>query len=198
MTSQFNLDAKLKVSFDTDDAKLEFARLNRGLDDLTRKDLAATLERLFQQTQRQVHVLSGALKASGKRRITDNAKHWRGTITYGGSTTVRRMRQRNRPFYVDYAEIENNLEGVRVPPTRPSRRKNAKPGDREIRTSDLRGGYGTPHEFFDDDEIQAAFNVITQRVLDWLAKEDVKKAKRRAYNARKAAEAGKPYTPRNS
>ncbi len=201
MTSQFNPDAILNVDFDTRDAGIELDRLRRGLDELTRKRLAAALERYFQQTQRDVHVLSGALKASGKRRIRDSAHHWEGHISYGGKTPVRRLRQKNRPYYVDYAEIENNYEGVRTEPKRRSRRKNSKPGAQE-RSSDYNkidpASYGTPHQFFDDAEITALFNEITQDVLDWLASQALKRQKGREYRARKAAAEGRTYKPRNT
>lgn len=107
--------SKLKYSYDTRDVDAELTRLGKGLDAATVVKLDGRMEQLFRQTQAQVHVITGSLKKSGKRRTYPTPYRWRGTITYGGYS-----RGVNNP--VKYAEYENEREGVRnQPPGTPHR-----------------------------------------------------------------------------
>lgn len=155
---------KIRATFDSNDAQLELDRLSKGMDAKTRKALASRFEQLWQETQRKVHVESGALKASGRRYVRDDAKKWRGTITYGGYTPVARHKQKENPNEVDYAVIENDRAG--------SRKK----------------APGTPHRFFAYDMFDHAMDDIERDVADWLTRRDARNARRRAqYAAKKAA-----------
>lgn len=70
----------------------DFSEIDRELDRLTRLPSAHTKELLddvlhagFKATQAEVHVITGALKASGKEESSVNkvAEVWEGEITYG-------------------------------------------------------------------------------------------------------------------
>ncbi len=101
--------SKLKYSYDLRDVDAELSRLGKGLDATTLAKLDGRLEQLFQETQAKVHVITGSLKLSGKRRTYPTAYRWRGTITYGGSS--------QGPINpVRYAVYENAREGVRRQP----------------------------------------------------------------------------------
>ncbi len=197
-------DRFLRFTYDSDNARIELARLSKGVDQLTRARFSAALERFFQEAKRDVHVLSGALRASGKRRVNDSAYHWRGRVTFGGYTPVPRRNQKKNPNNVDYARIENFREGVREIPMRESRSKvtktnpNPGPGRMVPDRRRIKGEYGTPHFFFDEAKIQALFTEIEQDALDWLTKRDATRKAGQARRAAKAAREGRTYTPRNS
>lgn len=166
-------DDKIRATFDSRDAQIELDRLSKGMDVKTRARLSGDLEAFFQDTQKRVHVLSGALRSSGRRYVRDGAQKWRGTVTYGGYSKVARYissktlepRDTDDAHNVDYAAIENNLDGVK---------------------------YGTPHHFFDEGDIQNVFDRVQQDVADWVYGDP--KTRRRARD--RTTRAAKRYTPR--
>ncbi len=159
---------KIRATFDSREADLELNRLHRGMDAKTRLRMAARLEQLFQDSQQQVHILSGALQSSGRRYITDSDDYWRGTITYGGySKKPRFVSQKKRvprvrnAHNVDYAHVENYH-----------------------------------HPFFTEGDMHDAFNDIQQIVADWLLKKEARNERKRARYAARRAASGQAYTPR--
>lgn len=89
---------------DYDEIDKEIDRI-AGLPDFkTTSALDGVLEVAFQQTQALVHVQTGSLKASGKKRSKTSGDKWEGELEYGGlSTGV------NNP--VDYAMYEQRRDG---------------------------------------------------------------------------------------
>lgn len=72
--------------WDTRCADLELARLERGF---TGNDIAAlggVLLAAFVETQTEIHVETGRLKASGEAKLLHSGSHaWSGEISYGGN-----------------------------------------------------------------------------------------------------------------
>jgi len=67
------------------------------------RELELGLESAFLQSQAQTHVISGALRNSGRTESdVINGQVWEGTITYGGDS---------QPHFVDYAIYEQARGG---------------------------------------------------------------------------------------
>ena len=75
-----------KYEWDTRCADLELARLERGFTTEDFTNFAATLEMGFQTVQNTVHVMTGRLRESGQRTVTEaSSSHWEGEISFGGN-----------------------------------------------------------------------------------------------------------------
>lgn len=95
----------MSYSVDISDAMRELRRIDDGPDPATILKLDAVLVTQFQLTQEHVHILSGALRESG--RLTgsvDAAGYWEGGFSYGGQTSVPDWE--GNPIDVDYAAEE--------------------------------------------------------------------------------------------
>ena len=92
----------IRIDSDYDELDRELDRLERLPDHRTKTLLDAVLQKGFRQTQAAVHVLTGALKASGRAEseIHRTPGVWEGEITYGSRDVGP----------VDYAIYEVNKE----------------------------------------------------------------------------------------
>lgn len=93
------------INVDISDAERELDRLVDGFDADNIAEFDVVLAEQFTGTQRQVHLVTGSLRASGRMDSTSSRKKWEGEISYGGESGG----FPNDP--VDYAEYEYKKDG---------------------------------------------------------------------------------------